>query len=260
MSSTVVTLDNLKNIFGKNAFKTEKPKEIRIEPQTLDGDNQTVEDEGWVRRPLGCGGPLAVALRIKNYLFRDGSAAAQKVMLREAVTEAQGLAPSVLKGRKWPARRVAEALSNCLLASDKWNELTYASVCALNDIQILIVDTDKKTVSFAPEDPRLWKRNTSTYMMSKDGSWLFARPGDDESWSAVAVGNWISDREAAGWKIEWPLAEGTMEALREILEDAGLAIEGRLKKDELAKRAGRTQAIKHFSSWALVAAVTGIEE
>ena len=120
-----ITIETLKDIFRKNNFKDEVLPPIRIEPQTFDIDNNTVEDEGWIRRPLGVGGPMAVILRANNYMFRSGTSALQRVLLREAVTEAQDKAQvsSILKGRKWPARRVSEALSACLLTSDKLNEM-----------------------------------------------------------------------------------------------------------------------------------------
>lgn len=246
-----ITIDTLKTILSKNAFKNESPPNIRIVPTTFDASNVTVEEEGWIRRPLGVGGPMAVALRSNNYLFRDSSTGAQKVLLREAITEAQNIAPSTLKGRKWPARRVAESLSNCQRSSESWNELTYASVCALHEIQILVIHTEKKQITFAPEDPRMWKRDIPIYMMSKDGAWIFSYSEDDDAWPASRIGVWLSERSTGGWAIAWPVAEGTMESLRDVLEEAGLAVEGRMRKEDLIKRVGHTQAVSLFSSWAL---------
>jgi hypothetical protein len=55
--------------------------------------------------------------------------------------------------------------------------------------------------------------------------------------------------EDANWSIAWPIAEGTMEELREILEDANVPVQGRMKKDEMARRAGKAGAISLLSKW-----------
>jgi len=251
-----ITLEDLKDVFRKNPFQSECVPHIQIERYVADVDNEIPEEEGWFRRPLGIGGPMAVVLRYKNHMFRGGSIALQKVLLREAITESQNDSPTLLKGRKWPLRRVSEALSSCLGSkipegqTSAWNEMCYGAICEMEQIQIMIIDTDTKTIAFSPEDVRNWKRDSPTYAMSKDGQWLFAPcNAESEAWPASKIGLWISKMEAANWKIVWPLAEGTMEQMREILEEAGLPVEGRLKKEELARRAGRTGGVKLLSGW-----------
>ena len=248
-----ITIETLKDIFRKNNFKDEVLPPIRIEPQTFDIDNNTVEDEGWIRRPLGVGGPMAVILRANNYMFRSGTSALQRVLLREAVTEAQDKAQvsSILKGRKWPARRVSEALSACLLTSDKLNEMSYATVCALENIQLIIVDVEGRELTFSPEDVRNWRQDAPIYLISKDSRWIFSHSVEEDAWPHNRVGAWLSKMEVAGWKVNWPVGSGTMEELREILDEAGVTVEGRMKKDELIKKVGRVQGITLFASWSL---------
>ena len=249
------TFENLKDIFTKNKFQSECVPQIQIEQHVSDRDNAVKEEEGWIRRPLGPGGPMALVLRVKNYLYRTATQPLQKGILREAITDAQNDAVEVLKGRRWPARRVSEALSSCLGykipedAKSAWNDLCYAVVCELGEIQIMILDPEHKVLAFAPEDLRLWKRNVPIYAMSMDGRWIFCGGDEDESWNPSMLGAWISKMSDAGWKIDWPMAEGTMESMREVLEDAGVPVEGRLKKDELARRAGKTAAIRILADW-----------
>ena len=253
--SSDITLENLREVFGKNKFKSECVQHIQIEHHVTDIDNEVREDEGWIRRPLGPGGPMALVLRYKNYLFRSASIALQKSLLREAVTETQNIVPTILKGRKWPVRRVAEALSSCLGnkvpedAKCAWNELCFAAICEIEHIQIMVIDPELKTIRFSPEDIRVWKRDEPIYAMSNDGRWIFCEDGESEGWSSQGLGAWFSKMTDAGWKISWPVADGTMESLREIIENAGIAIEGRIKKEELARKAGHTAAIALLASW-----------
>jgi len=252
----VITLQSLQETFKKNSFQSDCVPQIQIGRYVADVDNETPEEEGWIRRPLGFGGPMAIPLRTNNHLFRNGSSSLQKVLLREAVTDAQNNAASVLKGRRWPIRRVAEALSSCLSSripedqTSAWNDLCYAAVCEMEQIQIIIADTETKTLTFAPEDIRNWNHECPIYIMSKDGRWLFAScKGDTEAWPHSTIGLWLSKMEAAEWKISWPIAEGTMDSMYEILQEAGLAVEGRLKKDDLARRAGRAGAVALLGNW-----------
>jgi hypothetical protein len=255
--SSAITIENLREVFGKNKFQSECVPHIQIEQHVTDTDNDVRESEGWIRRPLGPGGPMAIVLRYKNYLFRSGSLPLQKSLLREAITDAQNTAPSILKGRKWPVRRVAEGLTTCL--SNKvpedapfgcaWNELCFATICEMEHIQIMVIDAEAKTIRFSPDDIRVWKRDVPIYAMSNDGRWLFCEDSESETWCARSLGLWFSKMVDSGWKISWPIAEGTMESLRDIIENAGLAVEGRIKKDELARKAGHTAAIALLGSW-----------
>lgn len=255
MQGVTITLKELRDTFRKNQFQSECVPHIQIEQHVTNTDNDVREEEGWIRRPLGPGGPMALILRFKNYLFCSGSQSLQKVILREAVTEAQNQSPALLKGRRWPVRRVAEAISSCLSSrvpedqKSAWNELCYAAICEMEQIQIMIIDPETKDITFSPEDLRVWKRDTPIYGMSRDGRWIFCDQAEEETWRPTNLGLWISKMETAGWKIAWPLADGTMEELRNIIEDAGLAVEGRVKKDELMRRAGHTEAVHTLSSW-----------
>ena len=255
VNTSAITLENLREVFGKNRFQSECVPHIQIEHHVTDIDNEAREEEGWIRRPLGPGGPMALVLRYKNYLFRSASLPLQKSLLREAVTETQNNVPSILKGRKWPVRRVAEALSSCLGnkvpedAKCAWNELCFAAICELEHIQIMIIDPELKTIRFSPEDIRVWKRDEPIYAMSNDGRWIFCEDGESEMWASQGLGAWFSKMVDAGWKISWPVADGTMESLREIIENAGIAVEGRVKKEELARKAGHTAAVALLASW-----------
>ena len=248
-----ITITTLKEMFAKHPFKdTAALPPIRVELQTRDDDNTTVEEEGWIRRPLGHGGVVGLMLYMSNPLFRSGTAATRRCFLREEVTDAQKRAQVKLRGRKWPAQRVSEAISNCL----QWEKTVvgirdYACsvICVLYDIQMIVVDTDTKTLQFFPEDVRTWRNDLPIYMMSGDGRWLFATQDNSEVWPARSFGMWLSKREETGWNVMWPLADGNMDALREIMENANVPIEGRIKKEDLAKKAGRTQAIHLFGSW-----------
>lgn len=255
-----ITLQLIKDTLSKNAFQSESVPQIHIGRYIVDIENEMPETEGWVRRPLGLGGPMALILRSKNHLFRDASISLQRMLLREAVTEAQNSSLSVLKGRKWPLRRVSEAIVSCLLSkvpegqTCAWNEMCFAAICEMENIQIILVNVEKQEISFAPRDISLWKRDNNIYAMSTCGQWLFAPvniESESEAWPAKEMGELLSTMEDAKWKINWPIADGTMESLREILEEAGLVVEGRLKKDELARRAGRTNAIRLLSKWFL---------
>lgn len=223
------------------------------------------EEEGWVRFPLCQGGPLALALMATDPLFAGGgSVALQKNILREALTDLQAKSPGLLKGRKWPQARVSEALGSCLgrgkeekLApgeeppASPWNDLCFLAICELMNLQIIRIDQEKKVIVFFPANICTWSREIPVYCMDADGKHIFGFGGSSEQfkWPVNHLGGWISRMEEREWKVDWPVADGKMNELNIILEEAGLAIIGKMKKEELARKAGKVKAIKILAGW-----------
>lgn len=272
VSQEKIPLEALQDVLRKNPQLGASLPEIR-EENLCEEENSHVEEEGWIRQPMGPGGPMGLILRYKNPLFRSGTAPMQRVILREEVIELQNNVPSLLKGRKWPTRRVAEAIAQTLgngkpiqtetasgiHVQPPWNELCYAALCEIEGVQMMIINSEKKTINFSPEDIRVWKSDVPIFALTDDGKQALewggsARNennecGTDESWPHAQIGRWFSKMEDAGWTIAWPTAEGTMEELREILEEANVPVQGRMKKDEMARRAGKAGAIATLSKW-----------
>jgi hypothetical protein len=62
MQGVTITLKELRDTFRKNQFQSECVPHIQIEQHVTNTDNDVREDEGWIRRPLGPGGPMALIL------------------------------------------------------------------------------------------------------------------------------------------------------------------------------------------------------
>jgi len=275
-SQEKITLESLQNVLRKNPQAASALPEIR-EENLCEEENSHVEDEGWIRQPMGPGGPMGLILRYKNPMFRSGTISMQRVILREEVIELQNNVPNLLKGRKWPTRRVAEAIAQTLgngkpiqtetadgiHIQPAWNELCYAALCEIEGVQIMIINSEKKTIEFSPADIRVWKSDVPIFALTDDGKQALEwgsgsgsggsgssnECGTEESWPHAQLGRWFSKMEDANWSIAWPIAEGTMEELREILEEANVPVQGRMKKDEMARRAGKAGAITLLGKW-----------
>jgi hypothetical protein len=94
-SQEKITLDALQCVLRKNPQAASALPEIR-EENLCEEENSHVEDEGWIRQPMGPGGPMGLILRYKNPMFRSGTISMQRVILREEVIELQNNVPNLI--------------------------------------------------------------------------------------------------------------------------------------------------------------------
>ena len=61
------------------------------------------------------------------------------------------------------------------------------------------------------------------------------------------LADWICDREKEGWKVAWPVYDGTLEAMKKIMSERGTSLGPRLekpKKTDYAAALGRAEALR----------------
>jgi hypothetical protein len=61
---------------------------------------------------------------------------------------------------------------------------------------------------------------------------------------------WVSSRETDGWKIYWPVADGTLEEIKSRLLNTHSKISSRIEKPKKADYAialGKAEAIRHLT-------------
>ena len=147
-----------------------------------------------------------------------------------------------LKGnRKLTKAKVAEALASLKPTEDQ-TKIVAMVLYALRQIQTVCFDETKKTFWTVPEDLRVWSKNRRTL-------WVDSRCERMLEWETVTpLGLWISQREAEGWTVPWPNADGSFEEIKEKMR--GKPGEPKMKgakKADWAAALGRLEAVEHLS-------------
>ncbi len=167
--------------------------------------------------------------------------------VRDRSFELQAEALSNLRGnRKLTKAKMGDALSALKPTVDQTKVLA-AILYALKQIQTVCYDEETKTVWTVPEDLRAWSRGQKTL-------WVDARCENMLEWPldiSLPLGRWISDREEEGWKIDWPVAEGTFEEIKAKVGTRGITPKAaefgaKVKKEDWARCLGRMEAIEHL--------------
>lgn len=74
-----------------------------------------------------------------------------------------------------------------------------------------------------------------------------------ESAPAGGLGLWLSRREAEGWTISWPVAEGSLEEIKAAMAEKDYPEpkpefgQKKVKKEDWAKALGRSEAVAHLA-------------
>ena len=214
--------------------------------QSVEGAKEHTDAEGWTKFVVAPSTPLSAVLLAQDPTYQANNELGRRALLRDETTDLQEKAVLHLKGRAWPVRRTAEGLVACGLEEGRataWTDLGWRAVCALREVQIIVANQDKKTVSFYPEDVRAWSSEVETIAVDSEARFVWTHPTPIKTASS-----WLSAREAEGWTIAWPEAEGTMDELREMaakLQESS----AKLVKAALQKRVGRAQSVKQFYEW-----------
>jgi len=118
----------------------------------------------------------------------------------------------------------------------------------LYEVQFVIVDEANKKISWSPEDVRTWSTERPVWAISLGGRAVFHKKGEEPV--GRQLGRWVSDRETEKWRVQRPVADGTLEALKGRMSEmntpltlsGGLRIE-KPKKADYAVALGRAEAI-----------------
>uniref|UniRef100_A0A6C0KNX6 Uncharacterized protein n=1 Tax=viral metagenome TaxID=1070528 RepID=A0A6C0KNX6_9ZZZZ len=187
-------------------------------------------------------------LMLEDPLMRIAGEGYRAGEVRNKSFEIQAEAVANLRGnRKLTKAKMGDALS-ALQPTEDQTKIIAAVLLATKQVQTVCFDEEKKTVWTVPEDLRAWSRGRKTLWVSG--------PHCDTAleWASglePSLGKWLSDREDEGWKIGWPIAEGTMEEMKKLVTERGIQPKpaefgAKVKKEDWARTLGRCQAVEHL--------------
>jgi hypothetical protein len=222
-----------------------------LQPFTKGNDNlnaqEQTDEDGWLKTKVTPSTPLSAILLVQDMLYQGSCETARRALLRDETTDLQEKSVLHLKGRAWPVRRTAEGLSACGLEEGRassWPAIGWKALCSLRECQIVIVNEEKKEISFYPEDVRNWSSSVDTFCIEYECRFLWTHKSISKILSL-----WLSNKEKEGWTLHWPITDGTMEELKEQYKKLSLGPIEKVKKEALQKRLGREQTIATLSQW-----------
>jgi len=167
--------------------------------------------------------------------------------VRNRSFEVQAEAVSSLRGnRKLTKAKMGDALSSLKPTEDQ-TKVIAAILLATKQIQTVCFDEAGKKVWTMPEDLRAWSKGYKTLWVNSFCDTML----DVREKGSMSLGAWLSDREEEGWKIEWPIADGTMEEMKKMVNERGIMPKpaefgAKVKKEDWARTLGRCQAVEHL--------------
>jgi hypothetical protein len=234
---------------GKTVF----PISIQVCSDTNETDEIPSTVCGWIPTPLEPPGPVAAVLWKTNPEFRAGSLSVRKTILRETIIGLQERVERELRGHRWSRKKIMEQLvaQQSADASPPQNTRELNDALAfLYEIQFVFVDEANKRVSWSPEDVRVWSTTRPIWALSLGSRAIFHKTGEESVGKELGI--WISNRELENWRIQWPVADGTLEDLKgrfgKMNISSGFRIE-KPKKADYASAIGRVEAIQNLTKF-----------
>jgi hypothetical protein len=198
--------------------------------------------------PLRPSGTTSSFLVHQNSLYRMSQGNLRKQLLRETILELQQRVDKEINGRKFPKKKIQEALGRELSIKPNSMEPLLESVFAeLFQIQKIHIDSEKKEITFFPEDLRTWKSKIPL-LFSKDSNHFLCEPKSG-TFDFSNLASWLCQKESENWKIDWPISAANLSILKEQMIQAQLTIPEKAKKEELSKIVGKQEAIKALQTF-----------
>lgn len=241
-----LTWNTVKPWIERNPFQTAALKPYSPALESVGGKTELTDSNGWTRIPVVPATPLSAVLLVQDTTYTSSPVNARKALLRDELTDLQEKAPLLLKGRQWPVRKTAEGLAAVGLEEGRastWPVHGWRALCALRECQIITLNEQTKEISFYPEDIRTWSSEVETMFVEYEARYVWICPQE------VNLLTWLSEKEAAGWSIPWPEADGSMEDLKKAAIQYSVSLPTKIKKEALAKRIGHAEAIQNLSKW-----------
>jgi hypothetical protein len=250
-------LDELKALTATNPSRaaTVEPIQIRVVSDTQEGEDAPVTLCGWVPTPLEPPGPLSLCLWKTNAEYRAGTVAIRREMVRTEIVKLAKRVEAECRGHRWSRKKIQEQLAaqqSADISPPQDTKDLDEALAFLFEVQIVMVDEANKKIRWVPEDPRNWSRERPVWGATVGSRAVLHRVGEE----AVSVGlaDWVADRESGTpkWRIDWPVADGTLEVLKASLTKLGaglgLAAGEKPKKADYATAVGRAEALRHLGS------------
>jgi len=221
-------------------------RDVVLEVKQTKNDPDQNDSGGWdcfQQKPLQPPGSLSFFLHTMDPLYLVASPALRKQFVIEKVLEVQERIDKELIGRRWPRKKIHDALGEQINAP-RFSELVEQILCELYQVQKIILHRRDKKISFVPSDIRLWKSDVPIHVGDDEGCWAY------EAKEPKNMLEWLTEKEEDGWKVQWPTADGKMEELKsEVLKRNLVAkplpgSDSKVKKEDWARTLGRCEGIE----------------
>lgn len=228
----------------RNPFQTAALKSFSPTEETIEGTAEHQTSDGWSRLSVSPKTPLSAVLLAQDTLYAASPTLTRLSLLRDELTDLQEKSMLHLKGRQWPVRKTAEGLAAVGQEEGRsWPEMGWRALCALRECQCILVNEEKKQVTFFPEDVRTWSSEVETLFMDSEVRFLLTPP------ERLSIGLWLSQQEQSGWSIDYPLADGGMDELKATAAKHNETVPPKITKESLRRRVGRAECVTLFTSW-----------
>ncbi len=211
------------------------------EPTSTQGFQQELWDIFEVK-PLSPPGALSLLLCSTDPMYELGSIPLRKQILTEHLMQLHKRVDNELVGRRFPRKKVQDLLAGQLSAQNPTpSALMEEVLCELFHTQKVHLNRRSKSIAFYPPDLRLWRSDRPMVFAEEDNTWIFT-PAQTQSFLT-----WLLAKEEDGWKVQWPTADGKLDELKGALLALNVVVDGKQKKDDLARILGRAQAIRQLT-------------
>jgi hypothetical protein len=219
---------------------------LRWREPTATEDFFTEVWEGFHAKPMDPPGALSTILFHTEPMFELSTLALRKQLLTEALLKLHERVDKELIGRRYPRKKIQDLLALELTAqTPSPHVILEDALCELAQIQKLRLNRQAKTIQVSPPDFRLWTTTKRLVFAEQDNRWTF-HPVESE-----LLAEWLLTKEQQGWSIPWPTADGKLDDLKQMCNELGLSMDTKQKKDDLAIKVGKAQALRHLRNLSL---------
>jgi hypothetical protein len=201
--------------------------------------------------PLDPPGPVSLYLWHTNPEYRAGSFLTRKTILRSMIVTLNERFQDELKGRAWNRKKSIEELqlqdTSAVSPQQNLPDLSKALAYVLGFQYVELNENSKKIILF-PSDVRQWSKDIPIYIASYGCRSLYIQGTNEEA--RPIFKKWFTDLINIGYNYEWPIAEGTLKQIKEIISTNMLIVnlDTKAKKDDYSKEVGKAQAIRHINN------------
>ncbi len=253
--SATLTLETLKTWAAANRHRDAT---LKVDKHLCPQHNNYVMDtykfagsEPWQMISLDPAGLLAFCLWIRDPLFRAGEGLLRRQLLNEGYISMRESFEHAAPSRR--RRRMVEMFENGIGNAEAADvEAYWATWATVMQCQFVRIGSrESKTIAFSPPLNQ-WTAHKPVYYVDTGCETIFLPPeGGSVERRSLAV--WTSDREADGWTVAWPVADGTKEEMERRLMPVmnQVRVSERAKKAEIAAALGRhdgLEALMRFSA------------
>ena len=242
-------MDKFIEAIEKHPFRNQYPAPFTKEKEELRQIQPSIKLWGGGVRSLAPSRLTTAWLMVEDPLMILAGSGYKKTEVRDKAFELQIEASSKFRSgnRKYTKAKVAEALASPK-PTEEQTKVVAAVLYNLKLIQTICFNEEKKEVWTMPEDLRCWSKERQTlWVDAKCEKMLDFEEKEQEPNLAL----WLDEREKEGWKVCWPVAEGTFEDIKqrmitnfEHIIVTSPEVGKKPKKEDYALVLGRAEALR----------------